>query len=120
MFARIVSLQVKPNASGHFARAFENEVIPALRRQPGFVDEIVFADPGGPEVVAITFWSSREEAETHARGPYLELLSSLARLIERAPSARTLQLAYSTLHAAGVAAFPSQSTIATPIGSPGA
>ncbi|MFL5275725.1 MAG: antibiotic biosynthesis monooxygenase family protein [Myxococcales bacterium] len=120
MFARVDSLQVKTNAGGELARVFENEIIPALRQQPGFKDEIVFADPGGPEVIAISLWSSREDAETYAREAYLGLLSRLATLIERAPAVRTFQLAYSSLHPAGVATFPSQSAITTPIGSPGA
>jgi hypothetical protein len=50
---------------------------------------IVFADPGGPEVIAISLWSSREDADTHARGAYMGLVGRLATLIERAPSART-------------------------------
>ncbi|MFL5404831.1 MAG: putative quinol monooxygenase [Myxococcales bacterium] len=120
MFARVVSLQVKTNAGGEFARVFEHEIIPALHQQPGFKDVIVFADPGGPEVIAISLWSSREDAETHARGAYMRLVSRLATLIERAPTVRTFQLAYSSLHPAVVAAFPSQSAITTPIGSPGA
>jgi heme-degrading monooxygenase HmoA len=120
MFARVDSLQVKTNAGGEFARVFENEIVPALRQQPGLKDVIVFADPGGPEVIAISLWSSRDDAEIYARGPCMHLMTRLAKLIERAPSPRTFQLAYSSLHPAGVATFPSQSAITTPIGSPGA
>jgi heme-degrading monooxygenase HmoA len=120
MFARILSLQVKPNAGGEFARVFEAEIVATLRQQRGFADEILFVDPGGPEVVAITLWSSREDAETYARGPYRELLDALAPLIDRAPVVRSFQLAHSSLHAPGVAKFPIPSPITTPIGSPGA
>jgi quinol monooxygenase YgiN len=120
MFARIVSLQVKPNAIGEFARVFENEIVAALKRRPGFRDTMVLADPGGSEIVAISLWNSRQDAEIHARKAYPELLSRLSALIEPAPVVRTFQLACSTLHPAGVAVFPSQSPITTPIGSPGA
>ena len=42
MFARSVSLYLKPNSVAEFTRAIENEVIPLLRKQKGFQDEITF------------------------------------------------------------------------------
>jgi heme-degrading monooxygenase HmoA len=120
MFARILSLQVKANAGGEFARIFEAEIVPALRRQSGFADEMLFVDPGGPEVVAISLWNSRDDAESYARGAYRELLNALTPLIDRAPAVRMFQVAYSTLHPPGVAKFPAPSAITTPLGTPGA
>ena len=120
MFARVASLQVKPNASSDFARVFEKKIVPALHQQRGFAGELLFVDPGGPEMVAISLWKSRADAEAHDRGSYPELLSALAALIERPPAVKTLQLAYSTLHPPGAAEFPSQSPNTTPPGSPGA
>jgi quinol monooxygenase YgiN len=120
MFARVVSLQVKPNASSEFARVFEKKIIPALHQQHGFAGEMLFVDPGGPEVVAISLWKSRGDAETHERRGYPDLLNALAALIERPPAVRTLKLAHSTLHPPGAAEFPNQSPNTTPPGSPGA
>jgi len=56
MFARTVSMQVKPNSLKQFTDTFENEIIPTLRKQKGFKDEILFVVPGGPEVLAISMW----------------------------------------------------------------
>src|SRR5438132_10896804 len=63
MFARIVSLQLKPNASKEFAQLMDEKLIPVLRKQKGFKDEMLFIDPGGPEVLAISLWESRENAD---------------------------------------------------------
>ena len=109
MFARVVSMQLKPNASAEFAEMLERDIIPTLRKQQGFKDELVFVDPGGPEVVAISLWESREDAATYARVTYPALLKTLADVIDRTPVVRTLQLAYSTLHQRGAAEFPHQS-----------
>jgi len=113
MIARIVSMQLKPNASAAFVDMFEKTVLPALREQKGFKDEMLFVLPGGPEVVAVSFWESRKDAETYDRGTYPQLLKALANVIERAPVVGTFQLAYSTLHEKGAAAFPHQSTSTT-------
>jgi heme-degrading monooxygenase HmoA len=69
MFTRIVSLQLKPNTHGQFSELFDKEILPALRKQPGFRDELLFVDPGGPEVVAISLWDSKENMEAYSRTP---------------------------------------------------
>ena len=98
MFARIVAMQLKPNARQEFTKEFENQIIPTLRKQQGFMDEMLFVDPGGPEVVAISLWDSKQSAETYNRTTYPEVLKTLTKLIERTPEIRTLEVAYSTFH----------------------
>ena len=98
MFARIVAMQLKPNARQEFTQTFESQIVPTLRKQQGFTDEMLFVDPGGPEVVAISLWDSKQNAETYNRTTYPEMVKSLAKVIERAPEVRTLEVAYSTFH----------------------
>ena len=98
MFARIVAMQLKPNTRQEFTQTFENQIVPTLRKQQGFTDEMLFADPGGPEVVAISLWDSKQSAETYNRTTYQEVLKTLGKVIERTPEVRTLEVAYSTFH----------------------
>jgi heme-degrading monooxygenase HmoA len=96
MFARIVSMQLKPNTHQEFTQTFENQIVPTLRKQQGFADEMLLTDPGGPEVVAISLWDSKQSAETYHRTTYQEVLKTLGKVIERIPEVRTLEVAYST------------------------
>jgi len=114
MFSRVVSLQLKPNTHREFSELFEKQILPTLRKQQGFRDEMLFMDPGGPEVVAISLWESRENAETYNRATYPELLKTLAKVIEGPPTVRTFQLAYSTLHKIAVGVAANQSAITSP------
>jgi quinol monooxygenase YgiN len=98
MFSRIVSMQLKPNTHREFSELFDKQILPTLRKQPGFRDEMLFVDPGGPEVVAISLWDSKENAETYNRAKYPELLKTLAKVIDGTPKVRSLQVAYSTFH----------------------
>ena len=82
MFCRVVSLQLKPNTHREFSELFDKQILPTLRKQQGFRDEMLFVDPGGPEVVAISLWESRENAETYSRATYPEVLKTLAKVIE--------------------------------------
>jgi heme-degrading monooxygenase HmoA len=102
----MVSMQLKPNTNREFTEKFEKEIIPTLKRQQGFQDEILFVVPGGPEVVAISMWDSKENAENYNRATYPEVLKTLTNLVEGTPKVRTYDVAYSTCHkiAARVAA----------------
>jgi hypothetical protein len=54
MFARNVSIRLKPNMLSDYTQAFEKEVLPLLHKQKGFKDEITFAGTGGVDVTAIS------------------------------------------------------------------
>jgi heme-degrading monooxygenase HmoA len=114
MFTRIVSMTLKPNVSTQFTQLLEQKVVPALRKEPGFEDEMVFVVPGGPEVVAISIWKTREDADNYARAAYPKVLRILENLIEGQPEVEVYQVAYSTIHRTGMSEFPKQSPNTTP------
>ena len=58
MFARIVSILLKPNSATEFTQLIEKEALPLLRKQEGFHDEMTFLAPGGKEAVGISFVGS--------------------------------------------------------------
>jgi hypothetical protein len=82
MFARNVSLRLKPNTLSEFTRIFEKEVIPMLRKQSGFRDEIAFAVPGGLDVVAISLWDTKDYAEAYNTAGYSEERKILDKVLE--------------------------------------
>jgi hypothetical protein len=106
MFARNVSIRLKPNSSAAFTKQIEDETIPTLRKQTGFQGELTFLVPGGTEAVAISLWDKRENAEAYARTGYPEVLKNLNRFVEGTPTVKTYEVANSTFHkiAATVAA----------------
>ena len=46
MFTRHVTMKLKANSAAEFTRIIENEIIPLLRKQKGFRDEVTFVAPG--------------------------------------------------------------------------
>jgi heme-degrading monooxygenase HmoA len=82
MFARKVSLQMKPNSVAEFTQIIEKDIIPLLRKQPGFQDAMVFVVPGGTEAVAISVWDQQEHAEAYTRGTYPHVLQAVAQVVE--------------------------------------
>ena len=106
MFARNVHLHLKPNSVPEFTQAIEKEIIPMLRKQKGFQDEITFLVPGGTEAVGISLWDQKENADAYSRQAYPEVLKTLGKVVEGTPEVRTYEVSNSTFHkiAARVAA----------------
>ena len=104
MYARNVAVRLKPNTLGDFSKTFETHVLPILRKQKGFQDEITFAMPGGTDVVAISLWDTRENAEAYNTAGYPEVLKNLEKFLDGSPKLRVSDVISSTLHTAGVSA----------------
>ncbi len=98
MFARTVNLLLKPNSVGEFTQTIEKEIIPLLRKQKGFQDEITFVVPGGAEAVGISLWDQKDDAEAYNRGSYKEVLKALAKVVEGTPRVQTYEVSNSTFH----------------------
>jgi hypothetical protein len=98
MFARHVSMRLKANSTAEFSRTLENEVIPTLRKQKGFQDEITFVVPGTTEAVGISFWDVKENADAYDRGTYPQVLNSLSKVVEGTPKVQTYEVINSTSH----------------------
>ena len=98
MFARSVSLRLKPNSVAEFTRTLENEIIPLLRKQKGFQDEITLVAPGGLEAIGISFWDQKENAEAYSRTTYPEVLKALANVVDGTPHVQTYEVSNSTLN----------------------
>lgn len=106
MYARCVSLTLTPKGRAEFTNKLEAEIIPLLRKQKGFQDEITFIAPVGNEVLAVSLWDSKDSAETYHRGTFVEVTKTLSKLIEGTPQVETYEVANSTMHkiAAGLKA----------------
>ncbi len=98
MFARNVSIQLKPNSLSEYNRTFENEILPLLRKQKGFKDEIALSTPGSLEVTAISLWESKASAEAYNSTTYPEVLKKCHKMIDGTPKVHTFETVNSTFH----------------------
>ena len=103
MFARKVSMHLKQDSALAFKQKIENEIIPLLRKQKGFLDEITFLYPSGKEVHAFSMWETAEHAEAYNRGTYPEVTKLLASVVEGTPRVQTYEVLNSTIQRAAVA-----------------
>jgi len=98
MFTRNVTMKLKPNTAPEFKGLVENEILPLLRKQQGFRDEFTFVAPERSEVLAISLWETKENAEAYNRAGYPEILKIVSKVIDGTPKVENFELSTSTLH----------------------
>jgi len=98
MFARSISIRLKPEGLAEFCRVVEEETVPLLRAQKGFQDEIAFFVPGGGEAVEISLWDRKEDADAYGRRGSRRMLKALENVIDGDSEVRTYAVSNSTFH----------------------
>jgi hypothetical protein len=98
MYARSLSIRLKPNSVAEFTQLIEKESLPVLRKQKGFQDEMTFVAPGGTEAIAISLWDTKENAEAYSRDAYPGVLKTLGKVVEGTPQVRPYEVLNSTCH----------------------
>ena len=97
MFAHKLAMYLKNDGALAFKHKIEGDIIPLLRKQKGFLEEITFLYLNGREVHAFSLWESAEHAEVYNRKAYPEVVRMLASVIEGAPLVQTFEVLNSTI-----------------------
>ena len=92
-FARNVQFQVKSGKETELNNLFEKEVLPMLRKQEGFQEEVTLVNPKGAHFISL--WDNRKNAETYATATYPQILSKLTAFIVGTPSVENYEIASS-------------------------
>ncbi len=104
MFGRQVTMKLKDGgAAAEFNRITQSEILPLLRKQKGFRDETILIARERAEVIANSFWDSKEDAETYSRSGYPEVLKVLTDAIDGTPTVKTFDFARLTVQQATAA-----------------
>ena len=98
MFTRHVIMQLKANSASEFTSTMEKDVLPMLRKQKGFRDEITFISTDDSEAIANSFWDTKEDAEAYNLAGYPQVLEALSPVLEGTPRVGTAVVANSTFH----------------------
>lgn len=104
MFARHITFLLKANMAKEFPATFEKEILPLVRKQKGFLDELLLITPEKKEVVAISLWETKDHAETYHREYYPEVEKIVAKFAENTPMVKKFDTEYATFRTPAFAA----------------
>ncbi len=99
MFTRVVEITTKPGKSHEVANAINEKILPILRQQTGFLDEIVLtSDMESNRILGLSFWKTKGDAQRYQQEEYPKIAEILSSLTDSAPAVRTFNVHTSTTH----------------------
>jgi quinol monooxygenase YgiN len=83
MLARVVEVGIKGGKKQEVTRILQNELIPVLQKQPGFVAYETFSRDSDPNITtSITYWHSEDDADScYSTSAYASILNKLRPLL---------------------------------------
>jgi quinol monooxygenase YgiN len=104
MFARIVTMRPKGNNILQLTKALEEQVLPVLRKQDGFEDEVCLISSDTKKAIVISFWQRQEQADKYATTTYPQILETVKHLLDDTPAVKSYDVFSSTFYKTAVKA----------------
>ncbi len=98
MFTRVVEARIKAGRAKEFSATFNEQVLPFLKKQPGFLEEITLFSTTDPErVLALSFWQTEADATRYNTEQYPTVGDILSPVLETMPKIETFEVDTSTI-----------------------
>ncbi len=99
MFTRLVEVRTKSGKAKDFSTTLDDKVLPLLKKQTGFLDEITLVSRADPDrILALSFWDTEEHAERYNREQYSAVKQMLTSVLDNEPTVETFDVDTSTSH----------------------
>lgn len=90
MFSRIITCKIQRDKVDEFRNTVNNEFLPRIQAQPGFLENVESCDPSSGKYVCLTVWKSEADVRNYDKVLFQEIGARLAPLMEGAPDVQTL------------------------------
>jgi heme-degrading monooxygenase HmoA len=94
-----IDATLKPGKKEEFLKAFHNQILPLLKKQNGFIDEILLFEERTNTGIGLSFWKSRKDAEQYQHNVFEQARSHVEHLIHGKVTIRSCEVeASETFH----------------------
>ena len=98
MYSRTVTCTIDPARISEFKNELNNELLPRIQDQEGFIDNLEALDPSTGEFSCTTLWETKADVDNYDSGLFQEIAAKLAPLMVDGPSVKTLPVENSSAH----------------------
>src|SRR5258705_12216836 len=92
MYTRNVRIKLRANSATEFRLLLKERIIPLLRTQKGFQDQITLVTSQRNEAVAIIVWDNDENTAAYHHVAYLDFLRTLSTVTDSDPLVESFEL----------------------------
>ena len=98
MLSRIITCTIDPAKVSEFRTALNEQFLPRIQTQPGFVDNVESLDPVSGKFCCMTLWQSAADVQNYDNGLFQEVAQSLGPFMQDSPNVQTLPVENSSIH----------------------
>ncbi len=99
MFTRVVEMRTKTGKARDFSATLNEKVLPILKKQAGFIDEITLVSSTDPDVIlALSFWQTEADVQGYNQEQFPTITDIVGPLLETIPTVKTFNMDTSTTH----------------------
>jgi heme-degrading monooxygenase HmoA len=98
MLSRIITCTIDPAKINEFRTALNDEYLPRIQSQPGFVDNIESLDTNTGKYCCVTMWESPADVQNYDNGLFKEIAANLGPMMTDVPTVETLPVENSSMH----------------------
>jgi hypothetical protein len=93
MYMLLIDGKFKQGKKNEFLKAWSSQILPLLKKQEGFVDEILCFEEGTqPGGVGLCFWNTKEQGERYRREIFPQTKKFVEHLLEGSPTLRGMEV----------------------------
>jgi quinol monooxygenase YgiN len=93
MHTLLIEGTLKPGKRAEFLTIWNKEILTTLKKQNGFVDEILLFSEDDPNcAVGISLWNAKEDAERYHRDVFPRMINTLQQIIDTPPTVRAFNV----------------------------
>jgi heme-degrading monooxygenase HmoA len=93
MYMMFIEGDLKPGKKDEFLKAWNSQILPLLKKQDGFVDEVLLLEEGSQKPCGLSFWKSKQHAERYRQNAFPQAKSSVEHLLSGTPTLRGFDVA---------------------------
>lgn len=97
MIARHIQVNLKPERYNEFKTLYENEILPILKRQNGFLDEVALVtEPNMDRHIVLTLWKTKMDAENYQKREFPRIMEMLKPFLTGTPNVEYFTVEHTT------------------------
>src|SRR5690349_25091167 len=98
MLSRLITCTINPAKLNDFKNALNNQFLPRIQAQPGFIENIESLDPATGQFSCVTLWRSEADVNNYDKRLFQEVAAKLSPLMQDGPTVQTLPVENSSTH----------------------
>jgi heme-degrading monooxygenase HmoA len=82
----------KPGTKNEFLNLWASQILPTLKKQPGYIDEILLYSEQPQQGVGLSFWKSQKEADHYQSEVFPQQAAKVKHLLNGTPTIRNFNV----------------------------